>query len=194
MHLRVHLVAPGHPLGVGALEVGDTELFGDHEVGLHVADQGLDDALGLRIRALAKVRSRPVVGDEADVVRRRDHEPGHRASLQAPHAVGEQSFGHTADGLHARRQRGHGRLGTEVVGEEDEAEAAPGQHGAEHEQGSDLPPVEHQHVARRPDPGPAPPVVITAPLGLGVGHRPAEVAGRAGSSRPPPRPAGVVWP
>ena len=129
-------------------------------------------------RTLAEVRPRPVVGDEAHVVRRRDDEPGHRCALQAPHAVGEEGLRHAADRLHARGQRGHGRLGSQVVGEEDEAEPAPGQHGAEHEQGSDLPPVEHQHVARCPHPGPASPVVIDAPRRLGVGHRPAQIAGR----------------
>ena len=89
-------------------------------------------------------------------------------------------FGHRPDGLHALGQRRHGALRAEVVGEVDEAEPAPGQHGAEHEERADLAPVEDQHVARRPHPGPTAPVMVHAPLRLGLGHRPAQVACRAG--------------
>ncbi len=38
---------------------------------------------------------------------------------------------HAADRLHALGERGHGRLGSKVVGEVHEAEPAPGQHGAD---------------------------------------------------------------
>ena len=177
VHLGVDLCTPRHSLGVGVSEVGHAQLLGDHEVGLHVADQVLDDALGLGVGPLAEVRPRSEVGDEAHVVGSGDDEPGHRCALQAPHAVGEEGPRHSADRLHALGERGHGRLGSKVVGEVHEAEPAPGQHRAEDEQGTDLPPVEHQHVARCPHARPASPMVADTPRRLGLGHRPAQIAG-----------------
>ena len=180
VHLSVDLGAPGHSLGVGMGQVGDGQLLGDHEVGLHVADQVLDDALGLGVGTLAEIRPSPVVGDEAYVVGSGDNQPGHRCALQASHAVGEEGLRHSTDRLHALGQCAHGRLSPKVVGEVDEAEPAPGQHRAEDEQRTDLPPVEHQHVARCPHAGPASPVVVDPPRRLGFGHGPAQIARRPG--------------
>ena len=179
MHLRVHLGAPRLRLGVGKSQVGHAELVGDHEVGLHVTDQVLDQTLGLRVRPFTEIRAGAVVGHEAHVVRGRDHEPGHRGALQTTHAIGEQGLGHTPDRLHAFGQRRHGGLRPEVVGEGDEAEPTPGQHGAEHEERADLAPVEHHDVTGRPHPEPTAPVMVHPPLGLGLGHRSAQVACRA---------------
>ena len=175
----VHLVAPEPTLLVGRGQVGDGECFGDHEVGLHVADQVLHQALGLGVGPLAEVGPEPVVGGEAHVGRGRDDQPGDRAALQAAHAVGQRGLRHAADALEALGQGLHGGLGPEVVGEVHEAIPAPADHGTEDEQRADLPPVEHHHVARCPHARSSAPVVLRPPGALGLGHQTAEVAGRA---------------
>ena len=88
-------------------------------------------------------------------------------------------FGTAAQVFEAPGQRRHGRLGAQVVGEVDEADPAPGHHGAEDEQRTDLAPVEDQHVARRPDAGRRPRWFLRPPLGLDLGHQPAQVASRS---------------
>ena len=101
----VDLGPPHDPGGVGGGEVGDGELGRDHEVGLHVADEVLDEALGLGVVALAEVGPEPVVGREPHVVRGGDHQPRDRRALQAPHAVGQHGGGDTAERFEARGER-----------------------------------------------------------------------------------------
>ena len=89
-------------------------------------------------------------------------------------------FGTPPMRLEALGQRLHGGLGSEVVGEVDEAEPTPGDHGTEDEQRADLPPVEDHRVARGPDARPSSSVVLRSPGHFDLGHQTAEVAGRTG--------------
>ena len=99
--------------------------------------------------------------------------------FQTAHAIGEGGLRHAADVFEALGQRRHGGVGSQVVGEVDEADPAPGHHGAEDEQRPDLAPVEDHHVARGPHAGAPSPVVLRPPLGLHLGHQATQVAGRA---------------
>ena len=139
VHNRVHLFAPQLSLGVGGSQVGDREFLGDHEVGLHVADQVFDQPFRFGVCSLAKIRVETVMGGKAHIGRRGDDESGDRAAFQASHPIGQRGLGHTADRLEALGQCAHGGLGSEVVGEVHEAEPAPSHHRAKDEQGADRP-------------------------------------------------------
>ena len=92
------------------------------EVVLAVADESLDDALGLRVGRLAEVGTEPVVRGEPDVLGR-GHDPvGDHPALQAPHPVGEDDLGCAAEDLEALGQHRHRRRGLLISGEADEPE------------------------------------------------------------------------
>jgi hypothetical protein len=178
VHLGVDLLAPDPGSGVGAGQVSDREGLGNHEVGLDVADQVLDQPLALRIIAFAEIGAEPIMRREAHIGRGRDHQPGDRATLQTTHPVGQRHPRHPPKSLEALGQSTHGRLGAEVVGEAHEPDSRPGQHSAEHEQRADLPPIKSQHLPRRPESRAATPMILHPPSGLGLGHQTAEVPGR----------------
>lgn len=136
-------------------------------------------SLGLGVAPFAEVGLEPVVGTEAHVGRSGDDETGNGPTFETAHAIGEGRLGHAADVLEALGQSRHGGVGPQVVGEVDEADPAPGQHGAEDEQRTNLSPVEDHHVAGRPHPGTPTPVVLRPPLDLHLGHQPTQVPGRA---------------
>jgi hypothetical protein len=83
----VDLRAPDGASCVGGAQIGNGEFGRDHEVGLRVADEVLDEAFGLGVVAFAEVGPEPVVGREADVVGGRHHQAGDSRALEAPHAV-----------------------------------------------------------------------------------------------------------
>ena len=55
--------------------------------------------VGLGVVALAEVGPEPVVGGEADVVRRGHNHPGHGAALDAAHAIRQHRLGDPAEGF-----------------------------------------------------------------------------------------------
>jgi len=81
VNVGVHLGTPRPTLSVGADEVANGELLWNHQVGLHVANEVLDDPLRLRVRTFAEVRREAVVRGEADVGRCRDDDAGDRATF-----------------------------------------------------------------------------------------------------------------
>jgi hypothetical protein len=118
------------------------------------------------------------VRGEANVVRVGHDEPGHRGGPKAPHPVREHHRRDAAEDLEALGEQAKRRSPTLIGSEAHEADPAPSEHGAEHLQAVLGPPVDHQVLAGGGDPRAehaAPP----APLGLGAGHRTAEVAARA---------------
>ena len=188
------------PPSAGVVQHRQIVRFGQHQIGLRVANQVLDDALRLRVSRMAEVRSEPVVGREPDVVRRRDHHPGNDAALQAAHPIGQDLRGDTAQGVEAigeHRQRRRRRL---IPGDTDEPHTRPGEHRGEHLQPArQQTPVDHQRLARHPHR--RPPLMTTdlaTDLPLHPGHEPPEVAvrpriaGRACRRQQPLRRAATV--
>ena len=170
-------------------------LLRDHQVRLGVADQVLHHALRLRIRAVAEIGPEPVVGGEADIVRRsapprwRPPRPsGSPSGPPAPPAGTPPSTSkHSAN---SAKRRGRAL----VVGEPDEPEPRPGQHRAEHVQPGLDTPVDDQRLTRRPHPRPAAPMMITPPRRLRLRDQPAEVPRPTPHSRPPGPPAAAASP
>jgi hypothetical protein len=121
---------------------------GHHQVGLGIADQVLHDPLRLRVRALAKVRPKPIVHGEADVLRCRDHLVRDDPAFQAPHPIREHHARDTAEHLEALGQQSQRRVGALVIGEAHEPHPAPRQHRAEHMQPTQHAPIDHQMHAR----------------------------------------------
>ncbi len=164
-------------------EIGCTQLFRHEQVGLRIADEVFDEALGLGIRGLAEVRPKAVVGGEAHVVRHRDDEVRDHRALEAPHAVREYDLRHPAEDLEALREERQRRLPPLVVREAHEAEAAPGRDRAEHVQAGLDTPVDREHFARCPDPRTTSAVVSLSKAVLLLCDEAAEVARRAGVTR-----------
>ena len=114
---RVHLLAPGDGRRVRRRQVGQTRLFGDHQVAFGIADQVLHDPLRLRVVAVAEVGPEPVVGREPHVVRGRDDDVSDDTGFQTAHPISEHRLGHSAEGLEAFGQQPQRRAGAFVVGE-----------------------------------------------------------------------------
>lgn len=125
--------------------------------------------------SLAEVRDEPVVVREPHIGRCRHNQTGDGAALETPHPVRQHRAGNPAELLETHRQRRHGRLGPEVVGEVHEPPPAPRQHGAEHEQRPNLTPVHHQHVSRLPHRRAPPPMMPFTPRHLLQGDETPEV-------------------
>ena len=176
----VDLGAPGHRGGVRRTEVGEGP-EAHEQVTLGIAHELLHDALRLGVGGLAEVGPEAVVGGEDDVVGGRHHDAGHDPALETAHAVGEQDAGHPAEELEALREQGQGGGLILSLGEADEAPAAPGQHGTEDLHPILGAPVEDEVLTGDGLPGP---ITATAAVirGLGLGHGPAQAAGRAGVS------------
>jgi hypothetical protein len=153
---------------------------GDRNLAFRVADEVLDDALGLRIVRVAEVRSEPVVRREADVVRCRDHHVRDDPALQAAHPIGQDLARDAAEGLEALSEHRHrGRRGL-VAGEAHEPHPTPRQHGAEHlDPAGQRAPVDDEGLARHPHRWPSLTGVRSTPRLLLAGHNPPEVPRRA---------------
>ena len=173
----VDLAAPGQRGRVRDSDVSEGP-EAHEQVGLGIAHEVLDEALGLGVSGLAEVGGEAVVGREGDVARGGHDDVGHDTALQAAHAVGEDDGGHAAERLEALGEQAQRRGLVLPLREAHEAHPAPGQDGTEDMPGSLLAPVDDEVLPGHRLPGSID-ATVAAVLGLGRGHRPAEAAGRA---------------
>ena len=101
----VDLATPGRGGRVRGGQVSEGPETHRGKVGLGIAHEVLDEALGLGVTGLTEVGGEAVVGREGDVARGGHDDVGHDTAPKTAHAVGEHDGGHPAERLEALREQ-----------------------------------------------------------------------------------------